>query len=115
MQEIGCQAFRGCKAIENVTCNAVTPPVASADIFEDEVYQTASLSVPIASVSQYQIIYPWSNFFRNSRADSVAADDACFIVFDLSGNCLLRNASAEELRYLPSGLYIINGKKTLIK
>lgn len=45
-------------------------------------------------------------------ADFVYSDDA---VYDLTGRRVAENASAESLRRLPSGIYIIQGKKILIR
>lgn len=36
-------------------------------------------------------------------------------VYDLTGRCVMTNADAEQLRQLPAGLYIVNGRKLLVK
>lgn len=43
-------------------------------------------------------------------AESVIAD-----VYSITGTCVLKNASQNDLRSLPSGLYIHNGKKIALK
>ncbi len=38
-----------------------------------------------------------------------------YIVYDLQGVLRLKTADMDEVKQLPSGLYIVNGKKTLIR
>ncbi len=44
-----------------------------------------------------------------------ADEDGNVTVFTIDGKAVLKNAPAESLRTLDKGLYIINGKKTLVK
>ncbi len=59
-------------------------------------------------------------WFQKSVATGVeaisanSADDAV-TVYNLQGNCLLRNADKSALSTLPAGLYIVNGRKSLLK
>ncbi|MCM1152754.1 MAG: hypothetical protein NC328_03765 [Muribaculum sp.] len=44
-----------------------------------------------------------------------ATDTNLFTVYNVQGICIQRNVRYDELQALPSGLYIINGKKTMIR
>ena len=50
---------------------------------------------------------------ENVAADAVAADG--FTVYNLQGVPVLRSGSADQLRSLPAGLYIVNGRKQVIR
>lgn len=49
----------------------------------------------------------------------IGADATCqngqVTVYDLSGRCVLKNVAPEHVRSLDKGIYIVNGKKTLVK
>lgn len=53
----------------------------------------------------------------DSSVDGIGIDDTTdsFTVYNLQGIILLENASADELNTLPAGLYIVNGKKLIIR
>jgi len=38
-----------------------------------------------------------------------------YIVYDLQGVLRMKTANLDEVKQLPSGLYIVNGKKVLIR
>lgn len=47
--------------------------------------------------------------------DEEVAEPETITVYNLQGICVLRNAERSELNNLPAGLYIVNGKKVLVK
>lgn len=47
--------------------------------------------------------------------DGIEADNSLYTVYTFSGICLMQNAPAERLGELQPGMYIINGKKVLVK
>lgn len=56
-------AFNGCTGLKSVTSLASVPPTLSEwGVFDDVVYSTATLRVPIGSVEAYRTTYPWSLF-----------------------------------------------------
>lgn len=61
--------------------------------------------------------YPIYYSFSVGKEDTTAvdtiqpADDLLYTVYSFQGVCLLREASADALRSLPHGLYIVNGNK----
>jgi hypothetical protein len=50
-----------------------------------------------------------------SGINSILADGLSNDVYNLQGICVLRQANKAQLRQLPAGLYIMNGKKIAIK
>ena len=63
--EVRPSAFSGITGISKVTCLATTPPECSGESvnhFTDEVFQNATLYVPMRSVEHYQNAVAWSNF-----------------------------------------------------
>ena len=65
LAEVRPSTFSSITGITRVTCLATTPPVCSGEngnYFTSEVYQNATLYVPMNSVELYQNAYIWSNF-----------------------------------------------------
>lgn len=50
----------------------------------------------------------------SSALQSIEAEAQSFTVYTTSGVCVLRNANADQVKALPKGLYIVNGKKVAI-
>lgn len=107
--------FSECYALESITCNAIIPPNVDKNIFEDIIYTNTPLYVPEESLKRYQTTYPWSDFYM--IADVAGINDVYtdsnnldFSIFDLSGKCILKKGSSNDIKRLPSDIYIINGK-----
>ena len=47
--------------------------------------------------------------------EDIIADATSFDVYTLNGVCVLRNASAEDVKLLDKGVYIINGRKVALR
>lgn len=69
LTNIGTQCFDGCEAVGNVISYAAKPPVAGMYAFDDAVYSTASLTVPVGSVATYRNTFPYQEF------SSIIGDD----------------------------------------
>ena len=55
-------------------------------------------------------------FDKNSGAASIFADEnGCVSVFSIDGKAVIINSSPEQIRLLENGIYVINGKKTIVK
>ncbi len=50
----------------------------------------------------------------DSGVDGVLTDEV-YTVFNLQGMLLLKGVGIEEVERLPAGVYIVNGKKTLLR
>ena len=49
-----------------------------------------------------------------SGVEAIGAEADAYTVYTISGIRVLVNASSDEVKALPAGLYIINGKKVYI-
>lgn len=47
--------------------------------------------------------------------NAIVAGNAAADVYNASGVCVLRNATAEQMKSLPAGIYIANGKKFVVR
>jgi hypothetical protein len=52
---------------------------------------------------------------KNSSVSIIASDDDAITVYNLQGIRVLNNANAAQIKALPKGLYIVNGKKQIVK
>ena len=118
--EIGYYAFSGCKNVKQITSEAVTPPICSAGSFERVNRNECKLLVPKNSVDAYKKTDEWKDFFliegtttgiiNNIYNKTENAD-----VYTIDGVKCLSKANVNEINALPKGVYIINGKKIIIK
>ena len=65
LTSIGDNAFASCRALEEVTSNAVTPPTCGGrDVFSFVNTKDCKLIVPDASVEDYKSAFVWKDFFN---------------------------------------------------
>ena len=122
---VGNEAFINCTSLERIFCYPVEPPSPGfhgANVFDLGTYQNAILYVPNSSLSLYKRSEPWIWFVGNikpleeSGVESVVyANEGYFRVFDLKGANILNTSNKSEIDNLSPGIYIINGKKTVVK
>ena len=66
IRSIGDYAFAGCNALKDITCLATTPPVvyskSSFYSYVDDIYTTATVHVPQASITDYANTRVWKDF-----------------------------------------------------
>ena len=117
---IGYYAFSGCKNVKQITVEAVTPPECSIYAFYGINRNECKLFVPKNSVDAYKKANGWKEFFLiegtttgiiNNIYNKIDNVD----VYTIDGIKRLSKASANEINALPKGVYIINGKKIVIK
>lgn len=93
-----------------------TNPAEYVDIFEgsDEDFV---LEVPAGSVERYKKADGWKNAASHITAGirGVKAGQAKVGVYDISGKRYMSHADAQSINTLQHGVYIINGKKVLVK
>ena len=98
----------------------MTPPVIDGTL-DTKIYLNATVRVPAQSVDLYRESPGWKAFWNiealTDGIESVNADyrECRLDIFNLQGVCLKRDASREDIDALSPGLYIIGGKKVLIK
>ena len=113
-------AFYGCGNVKQISCDAELPPNCTTDLFESINKWECKLIVPKNSVDAYKRAYGWRYFFLiegsttgiiNTIDDKIDNVD----VYTIDGIKRLSKANVNEINALPKGIYIINGKKIVIK
>ncbi len=111
---IGDNAFEGCYSLQNIYCMPTTPPKYDS-YFSNENYMYTKLYVPIGTLSVYERVDPWRNFWNIEEYDFSGVDDItiddyseCPVeIYNLSGN---KVGSSKE--NLSPGIYIMRqGRK----
>ena len=112
VESIGDKAFAGCEKITEIKVALEKPIRGSADIFADAVYDNATLYIPNGTEQLYQKREPWNIFFDIVEIDFTGIEDVeaegemVQTIYDLQGR---------KVEVPSEGLYIINGKKVMIK
>lgn len=109
-------------------------PTADDDFMPTE--YTYTFSKPINVVGNYKFVIPAGTFFddewetkhdspeivyyfqietKGSGIESILAENETATVYDIMGRVVMRNANADQLKNLGAGIYIINGKKYIVK
>ena len=118
VKEIEFAAFYRCKNLKNVISKIVSPFPIEDDTFSDETYSKAPLYVPKGTVAKYKTTQGWKNFKNiveegtTTGIDDVETENTLNTsnaIYDINGKRL----PVTSLDELPSGLYIINGKKVV--
>lgn len=117
---IGGAAFYDCKGLNIVECHAVTPPSLvyglfyAQDSFSGVDVTSCILKVPEESIPAYQQAEGWKEFFNieslttgiNDIKQEIGKDAP---VYNLNG------MRVKDTKSLSKGVYIINGKKVMVK
>ncbi len=141
-ENISEKAFYGCSQIKNIYVPLETPPTAPDNAFSN--YVGVNLYVPYGCVEKYENAETcWWRFLDIYESDFTDLD-TLFIpdytnviptgiegieddinglskafrsrdIFNLQGVCLKRNATDDDINSLTPGLYIIAGKKVVVK
>ncbi|MBO7231137.1 MAG: leucine-rich repeat domain-containing protein, partial [Bacteroidaceae bacterium] len=111
IESIGAKAFANCNKILEIKIGAKIAIEASEDIFNKIVYNNACLYVPSGRKFAYEKTSPWKNFYilemDYTGIDEVKGEDENVeVVYDLQGR---------KVETPTKGIYIINGKKKLVK
>ena len=107
-------------------CYAESVPETDKDLFEDTPCEDATLHVPAASVDAYKAAEEWKEFGRivaigedPSGIDGVTMESSDSLqpirrgIYTMQGIKVADDDS--EITSLPHGLYIINGRKVMVK
>lgn len=132
MENIG-SSLRDCPSLTSISCRSMTPPYLY-DVAQD-VYQNATLYVPVGALDIYRNEWPWNRFvniqekeFETSLADisadrvtirvvggRIVADGADDItVYDLSGRRIYQGHPASTPS-IPAGIYIVKAGTSTAK
>ena len=118
--KIGNDAFTHCDALICIY-NLSTTPVECKPDFTNRVLMNATLYVPTGNLARYQKVDPWRNFWNIEEKDFSGIEDITineksgYNVYNLQGVQVLRTDNPEMINTLPAGIYIVNGKKMVVK
>ena len=106
---IGREAFKGCSNLAEIHVKATTPATIYSNTFAD---YSATLYVPVGTLSDYQGADYWKNFFNvvtddETLIEKVNSEETDDVIYDLMGH---RVAEPQK-----GGIYIMNGRKVVIK
>ena len=112
---IGYEAFNYCSSLLNVYCYAENIPSTKSDAFNNSNISNATLYVPASALDAYKATAPWSSF-----GNIVAFTDKEMSIEQLTdSNIQITNHDLQGRRITDTeglkGIYIVNGKKTIIK
>ena len=120
LRSIGQEAFSDCINITQISSEAVVPPICDSGAFYGINKYKCKLIVPKNRLHSYQWAYQWGDFLliegsttgitKTAYNNSGLAD-----VYTIDGTKRLSKASTDEINALPKGMYIVNGKKIIIK
>ena len=113
IESIGDEAFAGCGNIFEIKIGSKKAVAASENIFSNDAYTNACLYVPTGRKFAYEKATPWNIFYivemDFTGIDGVVTDSfngLPDVYYDLNGRAVENPTS---------GVYIINGKKVLVK
>lgn len=115
-------AFDGCSSLKEIYCHMAVAPDANGCFGDNtfNIYRNSELFVPASSIDSYKSTNPW-RYFKNIKSLEesgidyvINPEENYFRVFDLNGRNILNTTYRSEIDNLTPGIYIINGKKTVI-
>ena len=120
---LGEDVFYGCENLSKIVCHAVRPPVCTKNnTFSGVNTSTCVLQVPAGCRNAYRIAEGWKSFqiIEEGAEDIVKVQSntsqTLLDVYTLQGTLIKRQIAVEELEHeLPTGIYIVNGKKMLVR
>ena len=119
LQSIGQEAFSDCINITQISSKAVVPPTCDINALDDINKWNCKLFVPKANINAYKQAPQWKEFFfiesTTGITNTVYNKAGLADVYTIDGIKRLSKASTDEINALPKGVYIVNGKKIIIK
>lgn len=116
---LGSYAFEYCFSLSQIYSFAKVPPAVSAYSLAEIHSDNVTLFVPAESMDAYRADAGWNlipsiKAIEAGVADDLADDDAPLRVYDLRGIPQGVNTRS-GLQTLPAGIYIVNGRQTLVR
>ena len=119
LQSIGQEAFSDCINITQIRSEAVVPPTCDINALDDINKWNCKLFVPKANINAYKQAPQWKEFFfiesTTGITNTVYNKAGLADVYTIDGAKRLSKAGTDEINALPKGVYIVNGKKIIIK
>ena len=113
-------AFENCTSITQISSEAVVPPTCGINALNDINKSKFKLIVPENSLAAYKQADQWKEFLSiegstTGITNTVYNKAGLADVYTIDGTKRLSKASTDEINALPKGVYIVNGKKIIIK
>ena len=120
VKAIGKKAFNNCTSITQISSEAVVPPTCGLFVFDGINKSKCKLIVPKNSLDAYKQADQWKDFSliegsTTGITNTVYNNAGLADVYTIDGTKRLSKASTDEINALPKGVYIVNGKKIIIK
>ena len=120
LQSIGQEAFSNCTNITQISSEAVVPPTCRRNALNGINKSKCKLIVPKNSLDAYKQADQWKDFLliegsTTGITNTVYNKAGLADVYTIDGTKRLSKASTDEINALPKGVYIVNGKKIIIK
>ena len=120
VKTIGKYAFENCTSITQISSEAVVPPTCESGVFTNINKSKCKLIVPKNSLDAYKQAPQWKDFLLIEESttgitNTVYNKAGLADVYTIDGAKRLSKASTDEINALPKGVYIVNGKKIIIK
>ena len=120
VKSIGEQAFYECTKLTQISSEAVVPPTCGLNVFAGINKSKCKLIVPKNSIDAYKQAPQWKEFLliegsTTGITNTVYNKAGLADVYTIDGTKRLSKASTDEINALPKGVYIVNGKKIIIK
>ena len=121
LQSIGQEAFSDCINITQISSEAVVPPTCGINALDDINKWNCKLFVPKANINAYKQAPQWKEFLSIEGSTTLGITNTVYNnsgladVYTIDGTKRLSKASTDEINALPKGVYIVNGKKIIIK
>lgn len=124
MEAIGKEAFSDCTAMTKLYAEPTTPPTCGTQALDDINKWECTLYVNSSAKAAYQAAEQWKEFFFMEDYDFTTAIDKVpvdvpqsdtYRVYNLQGSLVKVTGDKAGINSLPAGLYIVNGKKVIIK
>jgi hypothetical protein len=119
INELSDGEFYGATGLKTLTVNNPIPPIAHIRTFNNDAYDNVRLQVPEGSEEAYRNADVWKNF--SNIVSTAGVDDISIVeettgnVYNMFGIIVARNATSDTIAKLPKGIYVVNGKKVLVK
>ena len=116
VESIGEEAFSDCVNVTQLISSAATPPTCGTQALDDINKWSCTLKVPMESLTAYQQADQWKDFFFmegvETSINSIKPNNGKSDAYNTDGRLIQRNA---DIKSLKKGLYIINGKKVMVR
>ena len=115
IESIGDCAFAECNNILDIKIGSKKAITASENIFSSDAYNNACLYVPTGRKFAYEKATPWNNFYI-AEMDFTGIDEVFDEVKTENGNVkTVYDLNGRAVENPSNGVYIVNGKKVLVK